>query len=355
MAIYSFIYLFSCILSFFSDFLHKKVFFKFVVLFLLAVVLGLFAGLRGAEVGVDTLAYYRIYDYVVGSSLPFVLGYEPGFVLIVLLSDYLGVGAGGSIFLSSIFTSLLVVLAANRFSVNNLIFFSVYFGLSFYILSFNIVRQSIAMAIILNGSASFSEGRSRNSAFWILLAMCFHYSAVVGFFLLIFRRLRFGVCFWLISWILSIFFMLYSAPLKYLVINFSGIFGDYQVYLTQALHDVSGAISFRDVFYQFLAIVVLVFWNFNSGGFYRFLSMAVIFSVISKNIFFDFGYVGRLSVYFEIFISLYLGYLLKVFSRSYGNLILSYLVMFLMFFLYYRAVSSNSSGVYPYYLVVDLL
>ncbi|WP_169334069.1 EpsG family protein [Marinobacter nanhaiticus] len=316
----------------------------------LFIVLAIFSGIRAESVGTDTSAYYIIFNYLTSSAVnPFLTRYEPGFVMMNLVSNWFGWGPSGVIFLSSSLFSLLIVLAAHRFSTNHLVFFSVFLGLSFYIFSFNGVRQALAMAFVLNGLNLYS-GKDKKGIVWCLTAILFHLSAIFFLVSFVFLRLRLKAIAWLLVWSLSIFIMIDPDPLKYVIDQTSYMFpSSYQVYFGDYLWGSYGSLEVRDLFYQFLFFVALYsLYVFRNNSMCSMVSILVMSAVIFKNIFLHFGFIERLSLYFEIFIPLYLGYVTLVFRHQVEIALISFGFSALMFILYIRAISGNSNGVLPY-------
>ncbi|MCX7771610.1 MAG: EpsG family protein [Clostridia bacterium] len=152
-------------------------------LLLVAVVLSLLAGFRDFSVGTDTAMYANRFTTISGMSdflqAIELYGDEPGY----LLSNYLiGRFTGNPhvyFFILALVTHSFVIKALydHRAKINMTFGFLVYL-LVFYQLSFNYLRQCVAMAIFFYALKYFPGKKLRKILLWTTAATAFHYSGV---------------------------------------------------------------------------------------------------------------------------------------------------------------------------------
>ncbi|SFP43621.1 EpsG family protein [Ralstonia sp. NFACC01] len=152
---------------------------------------------RQGGVGSDLGLYIQVFDYLdidstLAAARDAAYGWEPGYVLLMLFSKRLGIN-GATYFLAIItafnFVVLLVFLIKN--SKNPSIAFLYY--LSSYLIwqQFVLVRQSIAISMLLIGVLCLLSEKRWRALFFFLIGCTFHFSAiVVPLFVLAYRATR---------------------------------------------------------------------------------------------------------------------------------------------------------------------
>ena len=156
--------------------LKKKTF--LVISFLL---LALVAGLRNNTVGIDTFQYYK--NFKVISNLSFTefgnLRYEYGFSLLCKLLSYISLNPQILIFITSLFINFCVMRFIYLNSKNVSFSVYVYILLNYYFSYMNIMRQAIAIAIILLFFEYLKKDEKIKFIIGVILASFFHFSAIV--------------------------------------------------------------------------------------------------------------------------------------------------------------------------------
>lgn len=157
---------------------------KWTWLFILIFVfLALFAGFRSVEVGVDTYQYYNIFRWINGDNY---LGFiEPGWNY---LNRYI-YSAGGNFLI--LLTSVSVLTLCPVFFVTKkaspYIFLSifVFYALHLYCGAFNLMRQYLAVSIVLLAYYYLAQNRIKIAIIILFIAISFHYScfmAIITYF-----------------------------------------------------------------------------------------------------------------------------------------------------------------------------
>lgn len=152
-------------------------------LFICALILSLFCGLRGIGVGVDTLNYYRFLDAV--SVMGISYGSDIGFsVISYFLMEIFG-NPHYPLLIFAFITQFLIVFRLWDFreTASLPLMLLIYMAVH-YAYTFNIVRQFLAIAIIFWGTRYIERGE--NGKYFILnvLASMMHTSALLCFSLL---------------------------------------------------------------------------------------------------------------------------------------------------------------------------
>lgn len=149
-----------------------------IVLGFLAVV----AGFRSMEVGKDTLNYY-LYFYRIQHGT-FDSGYEPLWQLLNISVFKLGGDFNQVTFLASILTLLPLYFAFIKDSKYPFFSLFVYIAFNYYLSSFNIMRQMLAISWVLLALVYYKrENQEKNDSWRVaafsLIAIMFHYTAII--------------------------------------------------------------------------------------------------------------------------------------------------------------------------------
>ena len=158
----------------------------------LIILLALLAGFRDENISKDYFNYQYVFDNVyliTNNNFFYLISFEPGFIGIVLFfrklfeSNY-----GVAIMLFYAFTSLGIKLfAIKKLSINPYLSLLFYFSYFFLFHEMTQIRIALASAFFLVSLISFLKGNKLGFIGWILIATCFHYSAIFYLFLLIFN------------------------------------------------------------------------------------------------------------------------------------------------------------------------
>lgn len=146
-----------------------------------ALVLTLVAGLRAVTVGIDTPQYTKYFGLIAEGKLNLVYGLEDSFVFICSL--LLKIWNNPS-FLFMIFALITNFLIMRRFwdfrgQISLGWAVAVYCGM-FYFMTFNIMRQFVAVALIFYGTRYISQRKYFKFLLFVAVAFLFHKSAILG-------------------------------------------------------------------------------------------------------------------------------------------------------------------------------
>lgn len=185
--IYSILYIVTCSIFVLADYVRstrsKKVLIAIAVL-----VLSAFASCRGIGVGTDTLntidQYFDTADQYKTFGALFFSGMSESTTIFVLIGKILkcfGLGYRSFLFVMELFAIIpIAMIAYLRRKENRIALTMAIYLILFYQLSFNWIRQSIAVAFLLLSVILFTKGRKIGTVIAALLSVLFHASAVIG-------------------------------------------------------------------------------------------------------------------------------------------------------------------------------
>lgn len=159
--------------------------------YIIVVFLALMAGFQDTSVSKDYLnyqyAFNNIYE-ITENGFYYLLAFEPGFVAIVVFFRKLFATNYGIaiIFFYAITSLTLKIFVINRLSINPYLTILFYFSYFFLIHEMTQIRIALASAIFLISLISFLNDKRGTFLMLILLATCFHYSAIFYLLLLFF-------------------------------------------------------------------------------------------------------------------------------------------------------------------------
>lgn len=157
------------------------------LLFLIALILSLFCGLRSVEVGQDTLNYYN-YMYSVkikGISFGSDIGFSVISYCLMLVFDNPSI----CLLIFAFLTNYLIIFRLWDFKGKaSLITMILIYIIIHYPYTFNIVRQYLAIAIIFWATRYLDRGKIKKYIVCNIIAASFHTSALICFVYLFIRR-----------------------------------------------------------------------------------------------------------------------------------------------------------------------
>lgn len=155
--------------------------------------LALVAGVRNNTVGIDTFQYYK--NFKVISNLSFLefgsMRYEYGFSLVCKLLSYISSNPQILILVTSIFTNFCVMRFLYLNSKNVAFSVYTYILLNYYFSYMNIMRQAIAIAIILLFFEYLKKDEKAKFIIGVILASLFHFSAIVCLSFLFLEKIKY--------------------------------------------------------------------------------------------------------------------------------------------------------------------
>ena len=288
---------------------------KFSFLFLILAVLipSILAGMRDLSVGTDVNVYVaKYYEFARHSNSIF-----------TFFNSYkLDVGYGGVTYLISkisynvhiflFFIELLIVFPVfiSAYKLKNKIpmnLFCLIYMLTFYNMSFNIVRQSLAISFIILSFTYFITNENKKSLFYAIVAVLFHSTSIIFLIIpIIYKYLNQKlkreklIAILLVLVLIPIF---YSKILLFMINNVGIISSRYSIYLEQL--ETSNFSAFQ-IGYRIIIFLILILHSKelknDNNNFYIAMSFANIIFYLLNNVVL---YAGRISFYFSAVANLF--------------------------------------------------
>lgn len=371
--IYYLVFAFSSFFIFLASLFQRKN--KFLMLFLILVsivILASMAGLRDYSIGTDTLNYNNYYNYAQISeniytycqSMHNMFGIEYGFSVLTYIVATMHVSVHWFYFICELIIGINIafVLFSNSKKVDVTYGWLTYCFI-FYTLSFNILRQTIALSIILIAIVEICKRNNTIALLLIFLSYMFHSASLIA--LLIFA---FGIILMKLKdrkqiIALIIVTILISILLPTIFKNFGslGVFGDkYSQYFGQQYAGQQTVQSIGSTLAIRLPMIFLIVYDFIANkGFIDHSDLFVYMLVIIEAVILPFQLIspamGRIVLYFGI--SKVIGYPLALKQpkmNTMASIVMKILfIIFLMLLFYYQVVISNNNMVYPYIVSND--
>lgn len=321
-------------------FLLLGVFFKRNVqtLFLLIsfILMFVLSGYRATTVGTDTLNYEQIFLFLeAGSDF---LRQEIGWLFL----NNLVLTYGGDFQHVLIITSLLVLVplfyVAKKYSVNPMLTVFLFFSLYFYLQSFNIMRQSVAISFVLFSIIALANNRKPLFILLIAIGSTFHLTALLALpFIFINRLPTFSNIAYIVLVILCMIFGLFIFDIA--LYRLAALFG-YSHYLSYySAGNILGNALYLLVLNSFFCFILFTIKDKNNLLFKLFFLFIVVANLTARV---PFGY--RLIMMFSISQVLFLPYYVNS-SKLDKNIVLV-MVVFYALVSYLRV--AGDGGIDPY-------
>lgn len=174
--IYSTLFISTVFFSYYAGMKKKRRY-----LIVAAILLSMVAGLRGSTVGIDTQGYVHYFELIAHGKTQYVYGMEPSFIAICKVLLYLLQDTSILLLIFALITNILIFLRIWDFRkyISLPWTVTVYFGI-FYFMTFNIMRQFVAVAIVFWSTRYLQKKSYIKFILAILIASLFHNSALLG-------------------------------------------------------------------------------------------------------------------------------------------------------------------------------
>lgn len=312
--------------------------FSFILLF----------SLRDFSIGSDTYSYYDIF-YQSDRLLPFEFKIEPLFLLLNYLIYLIYPNFTFFLFVFSFifFTLWIQNIERNVFYNKDIAYLSFisFFG---FLLSFNVARQSFAMAICI--FSLYYLFKNKKFIFFILVvfASLIHYSAIL--FLVVFFIFRFSK--YPLTILLSTFVSCYLF--LFITVRFLSNLSIRYVGYIEIGNNITGIFLVLFIFLQYIVFYYIHLKYFILDDRYNKLfsifSFGVGFFLALKILKFPDEGPVRLSFYFLIINIFLFPYLFRVFKSNFQLIIAKYLFYIFCCFYFFWGISSGAGGINNYFL-----
>ncbi len=307
-----------------------------------AVIISLLAGLRAETVGIDTVHYIEKFQYIANGQPKLAYGLEETFkgICAVLLKIW-----NNSSFLFLLFALVTNVLIFKRlWDFKDYISLSwasiVYFGV-FYFMTFNILRQFVAIAIVFFATRYVSQRKYLKFLIFVAIATLFHKSALLGILFIALDLFAWGYLTPKQKKIVSALLILGPAAI---MLFGTAIIGRYVSYLSNASWNI-GLMLFLKMF-----LFVCTAWLIqpedgmaDGNTAYKITTTKTYYlvGIFITMLGYIFPYMDRIGIYFYLFEAVFVGAVMK---SSKINSVVKLLMGILYLFLLYTAITGNAQG-----------
>lgn len=311
------------------------------------------AGFRGLTVGLDTGNYYYLISNINNEFNPQIMRYEVGFRILIKSLMYIFNEPTFVMFSLALITHFFIVISFWKLRENvNFCLLNIGYIVLYYFETFNIMRQWLAISIILYVFVLALKNKYFQAICLVILAALIHKVTIIGILIVAF------------SYIIDTrtnkkikYFLLFGIIL--LIFNATTIFQFLQTntevgYLTDRYFSETKIDSGIGVFWyiRLSTIILLIIGNkryLNTANNIVLNNIIVLMSLglllNTFGYFFDFmDRIGKTYSVFEI-------YGLAILAVNHKNIVIRIFVMLIYFALYLKGITSSSQGQFPFYFI----
>jgi hypothetical protein len=330
---------------------------------LILIFLSIFVIFRDSSVGNDTIEYIRFFynshEITEVISDINVSRYEIGYVIINDLVKTLSDNYTILFFVTTMIYFITIGILISKYSKNPLLSITLFYGLGFYFISFNLIRQILALSFIMVGFMMKSNGKNVVSIIFVILATFIHETAIVVLPIFIFYRTIYKVLFhnkkriytYIVSTMFAILISVFFDNIQNVLFY---IFPRYQSYFFSIYSE--GTIRLASVLmYTFLLVLVFVSSVFNkhyrnsykSTDILNFSEVFLYFALMTLFVSFNLNLLDRLVYYFSFPILIFYPNVIRTYKNRHlitlGTIIL--LCIYISTIVLFRP---EWSGIFPY-------
>ncbi len=347
-----FLVLFFSVISLIVYSYTKNKFLKNISILTSVCIIVLFSGIRASTVGIDNYEYSEWYktlsidNGIFESITSNIMDYEPGFVVINYFLKYFSLDYNYALIIYAVLIWI-PIYQFIKFSKDFYFAIFVFITLGFLFFTFNGQRQAIAIGFVFLGTRYLFEKRNFKFLLSIIVATMFHFSAILMLIILLINKLpKLSTMTWLSFIIFSLI-----LPLSFLfgiIEKVAAIFPFYGSYIQNDNFTQTNRFS-AGVLYQVLFEFLILFYyksyaktNYEIKIFQLFLFGAVAFNLFYGNLF-----LSRIVVYLLFFQPLVLAVILTKLksSKKYAEVVG---ISFLLIIMFVYKILFSDSGCSPY-------
>lgn len=348
--------------------IYKNKDYKLKILYLFCVFLMLFVvmAIRGDAVGTDIYIYDNKFNLISDSKdWNMIINIVPNAPVYCILNKIVSFFGGYRLYLVVTAAIILSSVAIYIYFFSKNVVFSVYsfMALFFYLHSFNISRQFMAIAFVLYALCFKKNNKFASSIFCFVLAIGIHSTSMFALPLILLNPNKISTKIFIIllsaSNIVVVFLKVFFTPL----INiFSLIFPRYQVYLNGGAFSVynrsSGAVVFLGLFYLGIALFAIVLQtNLVSGirmedkerSQLRFLIFGVVMGGVIGIVGGSLEAMARVLYFYQIHAICLIPNIIDHFKRNKYCLLIYYSMILILLIPFTICLTRNFGEVVPYY------
>lgn len=331
----------------------KKKIFLILSFSLLAVI----AGIRNYTVGIDTHLYYKFYLNLPNVSFDMLknVRYEFGFSLLCKILSTICKNPQFLLLITSIFINYAIGNFIYKNSKNVVISTILYIICNYYFSYMNIMRQAIAISIILLGYEKIKKEKYITYSIYVLFASFFHFSAISALVLIVLRKFNFNKKFIVLTIIISVFVFMYGNSIFEILATYSSRLNEYVGTVFVSENYYGALLEFLVIAIQFIFGFLIINKykpeiyknkNENLNTITGIIAMSAIIAImVMKIIIFN-----RFLHYFSIFSIIWIANCLELIPKA-KNRLLWIIIILSMFFIYFLVINTYRPewyGVIPY-------
>lgn len=238
---------------------------KYYVFFVFSAII-LTAMLRSDQVGIDLSHYYNkyfpLFKNVAWDKLQSVTAsgdWEVGFCAFCKIIGQISINTQCFVIFTSLFTLIPYALFIYRNS-DDVVFSTVFFlGYHIFMMSMNVIRQAMAVGIILLGLEALKRKQYVKFMIYVVLATLFHTSAIIALFYILCDKLTFKKRTFFILTVATIGLGLVYRFLIEKLLSIASIANLYGLYSASATGDSGGYITFHTLGMFIIATIIFVY------------------------------------------------------------------------------------------------
>lgn len=275
---------------------------------IISILLILISGLRKYTVGIDSEQYYFSYKMIGELSWENLINtrYEYGYALFCRILNLISNNSQILFFISSIINIVAISKLIYKYSTNATLSFFIYVALGIFFSSMNVLRQTLALSIVLFGIDFLLKNKKKIFVIFVIIAAQFHSTAYVALLLLIPAYMKFTDKKLLVIFIISVISFLLGKTIFAFLSNYI------EQYQTYDATNFAFENYFATGIYMIQALIFLIFGrmamkknlnNENNSDYklYNLLIFATCFYFSFEMIAIRANIMERLSQYFSVF------------------------------------------------------
>lgn len=188
------------------------------------------SGLRAYTIGRDTDQYYRAYERIaqVDWNSFYLFRYELGFTAVCKALSYISREPQFLLIITSLFFAYSTGRFVYKNSCNVILSSYLFISLNIFAVYLNLMRQAIALSIILFGIECLKEKKYIRFALFVLIASLFHQSAILVLLIIFFVKLKYSKMSFPIILVASVAGYLLFNKLFTIAVKILGKYGGYE-------------------------------------------------------------------------------------------------------------------------------
>lgn len=295
---------------------------------------------RGIDIGNDTVSYVRIFNDILANGIDFNSGIEYGYQILCLVIGFFSSNSTFFLFVIATICYSGVAIYIFKYSKNKMFSVCLFFCVCFSNFT-NILRQDIAMVIILFANQAIRDNKKIKALLLIIFASFFHLSAISAILLFLYKFVPKSV------------FYVFIATIILTIAAITGVLNEILIFIVPTYKNYIlkqefgfGYIALTVDLIRALAIYVLLSYFYGKN---RKLLVNYIILLLFSSLGYIATIISRASTYFLLPIIIDIPnafYLKKI--KHYKSIILGVCFIFIAYFIVVLIIRPEWNYLYPY-------